>query len=136
MVRVQVLLRSWKTSEQAQRAVRGLPKKWPIPGVRDIVVVASGKGGVGKSTLTVNLALAAASLNKVLSATQTLTLPSSVVAPQGLSVGLLDADVYGPSVPRMMNLSGQPELSKREMPACVSDSFGLPLPPQRTRCCL
>lgn len=62
---VRGLLRSWKTKEEAQRAARGLPRRWPIPGVKDIVVVASGKGGVGKSTVTVNLALAAIVLNKV-----------------------------------------------------------------------
>ena len=43
-----------------------------------------------------------------------LALPQSVTSPQGLSVGLLDADVYGPSIPRMLNLSGRPELSNRE----------------------
>ena len=59
------LLGNWKTKEQAQKAARGLPRRWPIPGVKDIVVVASGKGGVGKSTVTVNLALAATALNKV-----------------------------------------------------------------------
>ena len=59
------LLRCRKTGEQAARAARGLPRRWPIPGVRDIVVVASGKGGVGKSTVTVNLALAMTALNKV-----------------------------------------------------------------------
>jgi ATP-binding protein involved in chromosome partitioning len=57
-----------------------------LPGVRKIVAVASGKGGVGKSTTAVNLGLAAA----------------------GHKVGILDADVYGPSMPRMMGLSGQP----------------------------
>ena len=53
MVRRQLLglLRSWKTSEQAKKAARGLPKKWPIPGVKHVLVVASGKGGVGKSTV-------------------------------------------------------------------------------------
>ena len=53
MVRRQLLglLRSWKTREQAEKAARGLPKRWPIPGVKHIVVVASGKGGVGKSTV-------------------------------------------------------------------------------------
>lgn len=58
------------------------------PGVKHIVAVASGKGGVGKSTTAANLALA--------------------MALNGLKVGLLDADIYGPSMPRMMGISGQP----------------------------
>ncbi|XP_022111463.1 iron-sulfur protein NUBPL-like isoform X2 [Acanthaster planci] len=77
---------------------RGLPKKWPIPGVKQVILVASGKGGVGKSTTAVNLALGIGAVER------------------SAMVGLLDADVYGPSIPRMMNLSGQqPELTKNNL---------------------
>ncbi len=60
-----------------------------VPGVKHIVAVASGKGGVGKSTVAVNLAL-------------------GLVA-EGKRVGLLDADIYGPSVPRLLGIKGKPE---------------------------
>ncbi|XP_065917701.1 iron-sulfur cluster transfer protein NUBPL-like isoform X3 [Dysidea avara] len=77
------------------RSFSSSPQKWPIPGVKHIILVASGKGGVGKSTAAVNLAVSLTHVN------------------QNLSVGLLDADVYGPSVPKMMNLTQQPEVSKQ-----------------------
>jgi ATP-binding protein involved in chromosome partitioning len=62
-----------------------------IPGVSSIIAVGSGKGGVGKTTLSVNLALALARL--------------------GFKVGLLDADIYGPNVPLMLGASGDPQLA-------------------------
>lgn len=67
---------------------RGVPEKAAVTGIRHIIAVGSGKGGVGKSTVSVNLALA--------------------FAAEGLRVGLLDADLYGPSVPRLLGLEGKP----------------------------
>jgi ATP-binding protein involved in chromosome partitioning len=68
----------------------GAPRPGPaLPGVRHVVAVASGKGGVGKSTTACNLALA--------------------LKAQGLKVGLLDADIYGPSVPKLFGLDQKPE---------------------------
>ena len=74
----------------------------PIPGVKDMVAVSSGKGGVGKSTIAVNLAVA--------------------MAADGAAVGLIDSDIYGPNVPAMLGLEGRPAVvpgSNRIRPAAA-----------------
>jgi len=76
----------------------------PLPGVRDILAVTSTKGGVGKSTVATNLALA---LHRM-----------------GLRVGLMDADVYGPSLPMMLGVNGRPQVSEDQRIAPL-EKFGV-----------
>ncbi|HIE09742.1 MAG TPA: MRP family ATP-binding protein, partial [Armatimonadetes bacterium] len=76
---------------EVRASVPAMPRKERLPGVKHVVAVASGKGGVGKTTISVNLAVA--------------------LALDGAKVGLLDADIYGPDVPLMMGVEGgRPEV--------------------------
>ena len=89
---VQVEVRS---KEQApagtQTPQQSTPNATPLPGVQNIIAIASGKGGVGKSTVATNVAVA--------------------LSMAGLSTGLLDADIYGPSIPLMMGVHDKPQVS-------------------------
>jgi len=85
-------------SHDAQKGVS------PLPGIKNIIAIASGKGGVGKSTTSVNLALA--------------------LQQEGAQVGILDADIYGPSIPTMLNLNEKP-LSKDGKSMQPLSAYGL-----------
>lgn len=76
-------------------AFQGSPRGNAIPGVKHAIAIASGKGGVGKSTVAVNLAAS--------------------LARSGARVGLLDADIYGPSVPGMLGLNAQPQMREQKL---------------------
>src|SRR4029077_928521 len=97
-------------------STRGVPGRQEIPGVRNMVAISAGKGGVGKTTVSVNVALA--------------------LLQAGARVGLLDADVYGPNVPIMLGLKGQPEaIGQRIIPLTAyglkAMSIGLILKPDQ-----
>ncbi len=84
---------------------RGAGRGTPIPGVKRIIAVASGKGGVGKSTVSCNLAVALAEL--------------------GWKVGVLDADVYGPSMPKLFGLSQKPSLGPDGQKLVPLEAYGV-----------
>lgn len=97
---------------------QSIAKRGSLPGIRRVLGIHSGKGGVGKSTLTANLAVA--------------------LAAQGFSVGLLDADVYGPSAPTLLGVSGRAEMTEngdriepREACGVRMMSLGLLLPEEQ-----
>ncbi len=73
-----------------------------MPGVKNIIAVASGKGGVGKSSVSVNLAVS--------------------LALEGATVGLLDADITGPNIPQMMGVEGAPSASAERQDRCPSSA--------------
>ncbi|MFT7695330.1 MAG: ATP-binding protein involved in chromosome partitioning [Candidatus Latescibacterota bacterium] len=87
-------MRWFKKEAKPEGVPRTLFAEGPLAGVRNAVAIASAKGGVGKSTLSVNLAVS--------------------LAAQGAAVGLLDADIYGPSVPLMMGVSQEPVVTEGE----------------------
>ena len=79
-----------KAQKTAQPRQPGPPPKEPVKGVKNIIAIASGKGGVGKSTTSVNFALA--------------------LQAQGQKVAILDADIYGPSMPKLLGIEGKPAM--------------------------
>ena len=84
---------SQSSSAASQQPVKPAPKQPLVPDVKYVIAVASGKGGVGKSTVSANLAVA--------------------LSQMGLKVGLMDADVYGPSIPTMMGVKQQPQVTEQ-----------------------
>jgi ATP-binding protein involved in chromosome partitioning len=94
-----------RMTANVRAAFNGPSREPAVPGVRHVIAVASGKGGVGKSTVAVNLAAA--------------------LAQSGARVGVLDADVYGPSVPAMLGVSDAPQV--REQRLIPLEAYGLKL---------
>lgn len=94
-----------RMTAQVRQSADPWSQRAPVPGVRNIVAVASGKGGVGKSTVAVNLAVA--------------------LARQGARVGLMDADIYGPSIPMMMGVQHEKAMGDAEGHIVPLEAFGV-----------
>ncbi len=94
-----------RMTANVKSAFGGQPRERAIPGVKHVLAIGSGKGGVGKSTVAVNLAVS--------------------LRAQGASVGLLDADIYGPSVPGMLGISDQPKVLDQKL--VPLEAFGVRL---------
>src|SRR5690606_30668353 len=105
-----VLTAQRKPDKAAARDPHGMEKnpKLNLP-VRHIIAVASGKGGVGKSTVAANLAVSLAEIGQK----------------NGLKIGLLDADIYGPSQPKMMGLEGRKPDFDKDGKIIPLDAYGL-----------
>jgi len=94
-----------KMTANVRSAFGGRPRNQILPGTKQVLAVASGKGGVGKSTVAINLACA--------------------LGISGASVGLLDADIYGPSIPGMMGIQDQPKVVDQKL--IPLEAFGVKL---------
>ena len=94
------------TARVRSTAGRGIPTQQPLPGVKNVIAIASGKGGVGKSTVSANIACA--------------------LAQSGAKVGLLDADIYGPSIPIIMGCEdAQPEVDEAKELLIPIERYGV-----------
>ncbi len=92
-------------TSQVRSSMSAMPAGGLIPTIKNVIPIASGKGGVGKSTVSANLALA--------------------LAKSGARVGLMDADVYGPTIPTLLGITGQPEMEEATRRIFPIEQYGL-----------